>query len=651
MRCRFLLVVVVLSLSLALPLQAGDLWWPGPEYPTPRKDAAPAWLLGRKINFSRWDGGPLEVCKGMLSGWPYFNAPWPDVVDATSRWYDPETIDLVEAMGFNFIWLTFNVGYSIEKERHQWELLGDYVKACHERGIKVAAYLSSTNMFVDDMFVCEPRSKGWQLLDANDEPVPYGSASYARIGRITRVRADITNPEWKAYMKRRIDAVIDAGFDAIEYDNTWWVIRGRKSERMFAEFLVRNEFVDTREARFIFQMEVMKRLCLEMLDYARKRKGDMVIMVNSNRPKYTMSRACNVISTEDGYEPGYYSFEQGHEIRSTDSLEPVWEDEFVDIDAESFDAEKMVTNLGRLRLLKGLDEGWKPVIVEFGGRRNGHRFLNHYPPLGFQLAVGECNAALASLQGFQEGLPLLHLYERKPEVMKIAAAANRAHRFVGEHQRHFVGARYKGDVALITDDRLPVFGGERPREGFLTDLVRANVQFDVVFEDRISQKNLRRYQCVVVYDAKLISDRALDVLVRHARDGGRTTVYGQIGAMDRWGQPRQKNPMLANGPWDKARNDTDLMDFVRENTTPSFEVVDCPYVLFTITRTGDGSEAVHLLNYRKHPLENVRVRYPGGRKLRLLALTEGCDRIREGALRNEWIIPRLGVYSILVATD
>ena len=323
------------------------------------------------------------------------------------------------------------------------------------------------------------------------------------------------------YMKRRIDAVIDAGFDAIEYDNTWWVIRGKKSEKMFAEFLARNGFVDTREARFIFQMEVMKRLCLEMLDYARKRKSDMVIMVNSNRPKYTMSRACNVISTEDGYEPGYYRFEQGHEIRSTDALEPVWEDQFVDIEAEPFDPDMMVTNFGRLRLLKGLDEGWKPVIVEFGGRRNGHRFLNHYPPLGFQLAVGECNAALASLQGFQEGLPLLHLYERKAEVVKIADAANRAHRFVSEHQQHFVGARYKADVALVTDDRLPVFGGERPREGFLTDLARANVQFEVVFEDRITRENLRRYQCVVVYDARLISDESVAVLAGHARDGGR----------------------------------------------------------------------------------------------------------------------------------
>jgi hypothetical protein len=67
----------------------------------------------------------------------------------------------------------------------------------------------------------------------------------------------------------------------------------------------------------------------------------------------------------------------------------------VPVETEAFDPEKLVTNLGRLRLLKGLDAGWKPVLVEFGGRRNGHRFLNHDPPLAFQLAIGECNGALA----------------------------------------------------------------------------------------------------------------------------------------------------------------------------------------------------------------------------------------------------------------
>ena len=40
-----------------------------------------------------------------------------------------------------------------------------------------------------------------------------------------------------------------------------------------------------------------------------------------------------------------------------DALKPVWEDVFVDIEKEPFEPEMLVTNLGRLRLLKGLDEG------------------------------------------------------------------------------------------------------------------------------------------------------------------------------------------------------------------------------------------------------------------------------------------------------
>jgi hypothetical protein len=240
--------------------------------------------------------------------------------------------------------------------------------------------------------------------------------------------------------------------------------------------------------------------------------------------------------------------------------------------------------------------------------------------------------------------------------MKIVKAINKAHHFVSKHQEYFLGARYKANVAFVTDDRLPVFQGERPREGFLTDLTRTNVQFDVLFEDRISKKNLRRYQCIVVYDARLISDEALAVLISHAREGGRIIFFGQTGAMDCWGQPREKNPMLSNGRWKRARNEAALIDFIKDNTTPSFEVIDCPYILFTITES-EGSQsakkyfAMHLLNYRKHPLVNVRVRCPGVKKLHLLSLSPGCEQIRKGTRANEWIIPKLGVYSILAVKD
>ena len=157
-----------------------------------------------------------------------------------------------------------------------------------------------------------------------------------------------------------------------------------------------------------------------------------------------------------------------------------------------------------------------------------------------------------------------------------------------------------------------------------------------------------------MYDAKLISDTALITLTCYAQEGGRMIVYGQTGAMDRWGQPRQGNPMQSVGPWRTAHSKAALSDFIRENTTPSSEVVDCPYVLFTITKgsqTGEECFVVHLFNYQKQLLESVQVRYLSDKQLRLHALTPRCGQIGRGTIANEWIIPKLGVYSILVMED
>lgn len=643
-KCISWRVAVVLLLALGR-VGFAEVWWPEAAYPLPDKASAPGWLTGEKLNFSRWDGGRIEVSKAFLSGWPYFNPPWPDVVDATTRWTDIETVQLAREMGYNFLWLTFSAGFSIEQERGQWEALRAYVEECHKYGIKVAAYMSSCNVFVDDMFAQVPECKEWLLLDADGVPVPYGAANFKKIGRITRQLADITNPDWKNYLKKRIDAAIDLGFDALEYDNTHWAVAGEKSKEQYATFLARNGFADTPETRHVYEREAIKRLFPELLGYAKKRKPDMVLFCNINRPLYAIQRGCTVIATEDGLEPGYYAYKSQHEIGADDRLAPLYEDRFLDIEAEPFDSQKLIANLGRLRLLHGLNEGWKPVLVEFGGRQNGHRQLNQFPPLAFQLAIAECNAALCSLQGYQEGLALLELYRRKPEVMRSVEAAHAAHRFVSKYQEYVVGACYKADVAFVMDERLD--GIE-----FLGQLDRQNVQYDVVYEDRLKEDFLRGFQCVVAYGAKLISDDAVTTLVRYAQNGGRLMLFGETGAMTNWGQPRANNPLAADGPW--KREDTEkeaVVKFIQENTKPLFSVLDCPYVLFTITQavgTSEGGFVVHLLNYQKEPLSNVRVRCASAAIPKMVALTLGCGTIEKAGGEGEWVIPKLGVYSMLI---
>jgi hypothetical protein len=650
--CGLKALLFVCLLGLFHESAFAAVWWPDPDYAFPDKESAPDWLKAHKLNFSRWDGGPIETCKGMLSGWPYFNAPWPSVIDATNHWYDLKTVDLAQAMGYNFLWLTFSVGYSIEQEQYQWEILRPYIKECHKRDIRVAAYMSSCNMFVDEMFEAVPESKEWLLLDAKGEPVPYGAAAYKRMGRTTRMLADITDPRWKEYLKKRIDAAIDLGFDAIEYDNTYWAVEGKKAQERYAAFLEKNGFQGSPEARSAYQDEVMRRLFPELMAHARQRKPDIAFFININRPQYAIERGCTIIATEDGFEPGYYEFAYNHEVGSTDTLKAVHEDAFADIKAAAFNPGMLISNIGKLRMLHGLSEGWKPVIVEFGGRRNGHRLLNHYPPLAFQLAIAECNASLCSLQGYQEGLALRDLFERRPEVLPIVDAAGKAHQFVSKYEECFVGAQYRANVAIVVDNRLSILKGYLPHETCLADFVKANVQFEVVFEERLTKEALNKFKCVVVYDAKLISDEALDALVAYANGGGTMMVFGETGAMDHWGQPRKDNPIAADGAWKTTKEEKDLIEFAVKNAPTDFEVIECPYVLFTLTESSgatDGGFVAHLLNYQKAALENVRVRIPGRQRVQMLALTPGCDQITKSQTANEWVIPKLGVYSMLVA--
>ncbi len=641
---RVVLCGVVLILGSAAA--GAELWWPDGAHPAAAREHAPAWLLEEKLCFSRWDGGPIEVCKGVLSGWTYFNPPWPAVLDATNRWYDPPTAALAGEMGYNFLWLTLSVGFPVEQEEVQWQRLRPYVAACRQRGIRVAAYMSLTNMFVDGMFAHVPESRSWLLRGDDGEPVPYGAAAYEKMGRTTRMLADISHPEWRAYLKRRIDAAIDLGFDAIEYDNISYRIGGDETARKrYARFLEKNGFSDTPDTRRFYEHEQVRRTFAELLAHARGQKPDMVIFCNAHWNNVWVSRSNTIIGTEDGSEPGYYAPEQTREyVREAedDLIEPAYADVVVEDPPATPNPGHFHSNLALLRGMKGMSDGWKPVLVEFGKRRHGNRFMNQMPPASFQLAVAECNAALCSLQGFQEGRALLDLYRRAPEVRPIIDAAAQAHAFVKQAAEHVVGARYLADVAVVMGPRMQ-------GRALLERLALDNVQYEVLVNDAVNVQNLGRFQRVVACDARMLSDAAVAALVTHAEGGGRLLVCGESGESTEYGQPRADNPLAKGGPWQRMSGEADLdamVGFCTEGVERRFEVIGNPYVLFTLTEHPERQGYVaHLLNYLKTPLEHVEVRCDGEVE-QLLGLTPAMGAVLPGEAPGVWRIPLLGIYTM-----
>jgi hypothetical protein len=157
------------------------VWPAGPD-----RDSVPEWAQPGKIRFARWDGGRIETAKAMLSGWPGFNPPDPNLLETMTNWYQPETVRLLREAGINMIWVTFSNGFSIQTEAAHQEQLRRYIDECHRQGIHVMAYESIANMFWEDMYERVPESRNWAFLGKDGKPVPYGAGDYSKMGRITR---------------------------------------------------------------------------------------------------------------------------------------------------------------------------------------------------------------------------------------------------------------------------------------------------------------------------------------------------------------------------------------------------------------------------------------------------------------------------------
>ncbi len=417
----------------------------------------PAWARPGQFRFARWDGGPVEVAKGVLSGWPSFLSPDPEVIFATTNWYDPKTIDLLARGHVNWIWVTWSAGFSNESERWQQTLLARYIKECHRRGIHVNAYLSTQNIFWEDMFQRVPESKQW-VLTRNRRPVPYGAANYQGVGRVTRYMADLSQKGWRDYVMGRVLAAVAAGADGLSFDNN----------------------SGTAEELGEFKRSVL----------AETRKTNPHVLVNSNYHAdiYLAGRYENAITTEDGREPGIYS-----DPHAVDVIQQMARRG----GTVKVKGAELVTNIGLLRSLWAVSEGWRPVIVEDGGRYRADpwsqqlgfsRFLQQISPDHLKLAAAECQAFHASLEVYQEGPVLRDLYFGERGVLKSWDAYGQYNAFFEKNSALYAAPVSLARVAVVmTDKDIP----------FLNMLAARNLIYDVVYDVDASRATLGRYALVI----------------------------------------------------------------------------------------------------------------------------------------------------------
>ncbi len=402
---RFLWVLMFSTIPLLLRAQVGAEHAKEPlrsryqaEWPTgPAKDSVPEWAQRRHIHFARWDGGRIETAKAMFSGWPGFNPPDPNRLYTMTNWYDTRTVSLLRQAGINVVWITFSNGFSMATERAHQEQVRKYIEECHRQGIHVMAYESIANMFWEDMFEQVPESRNWIQIGEDGKPVPYGAGDYTKMGRVTRYMANLGNPDWVRYLEKRVDLAIDAGADGVIYDNHF-----------------SNHLTD------VYQ---------DIYRHGSARKKDFLLMGNFHQDTYVLNRLVNCMTTEDGVEPGVYEtahVQAGRLAPEQSNLVPV-------------QGGLLVNNIGLFRIHNALSGGWKPVMIEDGGRETGQRETTPMSPARHQLALAEAMSFGIGMELFVEGAFAEGLDVNDPKTMAIWSAIGKYNRFFTEHEQFLHG--------------------------------------------------------------------------------------------------------------------------------------------------------------------------------------------------------------------
>jgi hypothetical protein len=207
-------------LAASLLACSAQSFQPAPKLYRAKPEDVPPWAEQGNFRFIRLDGGQIESWKAERTWWGRkFNA---QEKDALTHIYDrdfEQMLGLLKQADFNWIWVTWSSGWSFKDEDQNRENLKKVIARCHENGIHVSAYLSASNMFRSSAYRDDPETKKYSLW-MHGIPMFYAGPTMIDL-KVSwdRRLADTRKLGWRAYLLKKAELAVDAGVDAIMWDN------------------------------------------------------------------------------------------------------------------------------------------------------------------------------------------------------------------------------------------------------------------------------------------------------------------------------------------------------------------------------------------------------------------------------------------------
>jgi hypothetical protein len=372
---------------------------PAPKLYRAKPEDVPPWAEQGNFRFIRIDGGQIESWKAERTWWGNkFSAEEKDVL---THIYDrdfEQMLGLLKQAEFNWVWVTWSSGWSFKDENANRENLKRVIARCHENGIHVSAYLSASNMFRKSAFRDDPETKKYGLR-MYGIPMFYAGPTKTDLHISWERRlADAREPGWRAYVLNKAELAVDAGVDAIVWDNMIGYNDG------LAQLLDDTQRMAERKAQGTGRPKVM-------------------VYANIHIPpdRFGMNDINEAIWEEDGKDtPGVWD---GH-----------WQ----------------VDNARKIKFLSGEKQLWQPLMYENDLYHCGPRERCIPSPAEQKLSIAEAYTFGAATSRNIEGRFLYGLIKGEPQAREAWTAIAQYNHFLVDHQELYHQAAPVARIALIS---------------------------------------------------------------------------------------------------------------------------------------------------------------------------------------------------------
>jgi hypothetical protein len=564
----------------------------------------PAWLQPGTVRFARFDGGPLETLKTKRSAWGlHFTPEEQEVLGNLYGKYGDRMADLLAQANVNFVWVTYSVGFSWEDEAPQRAEIRELTKKLHARGIKVAAYMCAHSIFWESLFKDVPRSVKWLRFDSDGVPYRYSG------GRDPlRFIADLDNPAWVEYQKRRVGGIIDDGLDAIFFDNT--AAPNWSSNESVSSFFTK------------------------IRDFARhEKKSNIPLFTNFglSPSRAVLNQLMDFLYDEGWVEPG------------------VWNEDWV------------VANIRRDRFIKNLNAPQKPFITEYSKFHSGDRASTFLTARSQRLGIAEAAAFGAAYTWDMEGPFDYALITRDPAAFDSWGSIGQYNRFLADHKSLYADAVSVAPWVVLLPDNLQTGFAWKDNIPRLDFLARNSFLYDLKLASRVTGKDLAAYQGVIVPSNASLSAEQKAMIHDYQATGGKVYMFAERsdaeGLNAELYSPGAENSSAGSATVQRQVR-TEIRSFTPAATQVELETAG--HVLANVTSLPGGNGlVVHLLNYDPAPVGGLKLRLVLGKDFENLAGHKAAlispDAKHPAIEKQEWkgstlqiTLPSFDVYSLLV---